>query len=451
MPNPARAHALFRGQTGVFRAVADCTAAFKKHTVEVQESMGDHQVLAQLAAKDGRSTNGRTSANLAASTKGLAWLRNTYDELAESPVDLEDVGRVHVLQHEVEQLYRDHLVFLLTEKRVKFTDPEQQAQLDAVRASLANGEGAVGDHYESLQELKLGIHLPACSTFRTWEREGFRIRKIPDELVRAGCTDPGTNRRLKPTTSDPPFGNVIISKHGVHGQHKENSVEADLKAKLAPSKPSSKEHAHLAGKLRDFYRQLKVERVSIERASKMPLMRPDFVTTTMDQTDMNTASIPSTGTRRQPTHFTAAVAGNQYRQSLMIMNTLLPQTEIILLVMTPPHVKPGSNASLTCRLMMYELLEELELELPPNLTHVTDSGSDEVSSTCAGCNALLIKENKAATVTHSRGTVAHNHGRDDQIGSGIKADLQGTATVNGQPTFTPEQSLKIAVDGTAKR
>ena len=106
--------------------------------------------------------------------------------------------------------------------------PEQQAQLDAVRASLANGEGAVGDHYKSLQELEVEIHLPACSTFRTWQREGFRIRKIPGELVATSCTDPGTNRRLKPTTSDPHFGSVIISKHEAHGQHRENSEEADL-------------------------------------------------------------------------------------------------------------------------------------------------------------------------------------------------------------------------------
>ena len=178
----------------------------------------------------------------------------------------------------------------------------------------------------------------------------------------------------------------------------------------------------------------------------MPLMRPEFVTT-MDQTDVNMASIPSTGTRRQPTHFTAAVAGNQHRQSLMMMNTLLPQTEMILLILMPPHVKPASNASLTCRLMMCKLLEELGLELPPNLTHVTDSGSDEFSSTCAGHNALLVQENEAATVTHVWGTAAHNHGRDDQIGSSTKSDLQGTATINGQPTFTPKQSLKIAVDG----
>ena len=111
---------------------------------------------------------------------GVAWMRNRKLEIAEQPVDAEDVGMQHVRQEKISTLHLDWVACLVEEARMQSAAPGS-ANADkysaAAKALRGDAYGGIEDVPKTLQS-QLGVEAVSFSTFRKWERESFRQRKV---------------------------------------------------------------------------------------------------------------------------------------------------------------------------------------------------------------------------------------------------------------------------------
>ena len=89
---------------------------------------------------------------------------------------------------------------------------------------------------------------------------------------------------------------------------------------------------------------------------------------------------------------------------------------------------------------MYELLVELDIEIPTKLNWLTDSGSDEVAAACVVYNGLHLAEKVCTEICHGRGPVGHNHTFLDYAGNRQKAESKGNKDHTGTPAYTDDET-----------
>jgi len=128
----------------------------------------------------GRSNNGRSAANTSQQVAGVAWLRNRKLLIAEQPVDAEDVGMQHVRQEQISTLYLDWVACLVEEARMQSAAPgsDDANEYTAAAKALRGGVYARLKDVPKTLHSQLGVEVPSFSTFRSWERECFRQRKV---------------------------------------------------------------------------------------------------------------------------------------------------------------------------------------------------------------------------------------------------------------------------------
>lgn len=107
-------------------------------------------------------------------------MRNRKLEIAEQPVDAEDVGMQHVRQEKISTLYLDWAACLVEEARMQSAAPgsaNADTYTAAAKALRGDAYGSIEDVPKTLQS-QLGVEVASFSTFRKWERECFRQRKV---------------------------------------------------------------------------------------------------------------------------------------------------------------------------------------------------------------------------------------------------------------------------------
>ena len=236
-------------------------------------------------------------------------------------------------------------------------------------------------------------------------------------------------------THAPLFDGFVTSKHTVNGAHKENNTEALLKTKRNEAvDPAQK--TYWGQQLRQFNDQITRDRVVMESWQHGALHDPTTATLGQDATDKESHTIPNRGHRRLNPTWASRCSGESYSLQVMIQTFHSTQGKVLQLVVLPPHVKSDTNAALSCRALLMDRLVELNIDVPPIMQWVTDSGPDEVSKLNSAYNALLVVKGIVTRLKHGRGQVAHNHSFLDQIGGILKADAKGNRNREGDPAYS---------------
>ena len=406
---------------GGFVALSDCPQAFRTLGAVALELAGDADadVLPAVRRADRRSTNGRSTSNTAGQIAGLAWLRLRKLEIAEQPVDINDIGTQHVREERVSVLYREYLAHRVDRHRLERCEQGSDRAAELKRTAEGLRSGAV-DAVAAQKDDSLGVAAPSLSTFSKWEREAFRRRAVPANAAPEPEHDPelgARNQRRRPAY-DSLFDGLTHSKHSVHNAHKENGEEASIKASLEAATGDTKARTYWAGRLRAFYDRIKRERVVMESERTKPMTVAGTCFTGQDASDKTSFSTPSDGKKRHSTFFSGEVAGAAYDHSVMCQVYNSSEARVVQYIVVLPHIKPDSNMAMSCRRMLYETLVENGIELEQEIFHLTDSGSDEVSIGNVAFNALHLILGKAFKFTHGRGDVGHNHTFLDLLGCG---------------------------------
>ena len=413
----------------------------------------------------------------------------------EDAVDLDDCGKVHVRQGRGNGRYRECLAHVADTSGV----PGLEGVVRALRAEAGNADVAC-------QTLKLaGLKPAAYSTFMRHDREGFRSRHVDGDAVVPPPRDPlaSAMSQKKTLTNAPLFNGFVLSKHTVNGSHKENTTEALLKAKGdEATDPTQK--TYWKQQLRHFNDQILRDRVVMQAWHEGALTDPTTATLAQDATDKGSHTTPNSGHRRCNTAWTGKCNGKSYSLQVMMQTFHSTQAKALQLVVLPPHVKSDTNAALSCRALLMDRLVELNIDIPPIMQWLTDSGPcesgkpqtervqfhlwislaclhvppphgayvqagernrfgrhsnvverlvvgpDEVSKLNSAYNARLVTDGLVSRLRHGRGQVAHNHNFLDQIGGILKADAKGTRSRLGDPAYSVAEVMRN-LEANAKR
>ena len=152
---------------------------------------------------------------------GVAWMRNRKLEIAEQPVDAEDVGMQHVRQEKISTLCLDWVACLVEEARMQSAAPgSANADTCTAAAKALRGDacGSIEDVPKTLQS-QLGVEVASFSTFRKWERECFRQRKVIAAAAShsAPSSHPLARCARAPAPPSPPRKQAVRWQHTTRG------------------------------------------------------------------------------------------------------------------------------------------------------------------------------------------------------------------------------------------
>ena len=232
---------------------------------------------------------------------------------------------------------------------------------------------------------------------------------------------------------EPLFNNVTTSKHTVNGgSHKQNTTETVLKDLVEMAETTAERNGHLR-RLGEFKDSLNRERVIMEMWRKHNFTNITFGCIGQDETADDSNVHPCRGTQRNPTKFTQAPAGKQWRNGVMAQELVADGKQLIQCVICPPCVKRDAHHAQTCMSELLHFAAAEGIEMPPNMHHLGDGGPNEWNQVMFATNCNLMLLGFFAHMDVARGPVGRNHSFLDKICQPVKAASRGGKGFDGKP------------------